>query len=94
MFERFDEFFEGEDRRLSMTRLLMFLSFWPAAVVVVYEHSEATLGWFLSAFVASYIGGKTADKISQMKPAPIINQMGGGDANIIKQAASDGMGKE
>lgn len=59
MFQgRWIEFFEGEGNRLSMSRLLCFLSFTPASYVVVSTRSEEALGWYLGAFVLGYVGGK------------------------------------
>ena len=58
---RIVEFFEGAGNRLSMTRLTVFLSFWPASWVVVNESSSETLGWYLGAYVLGYVGGKGAD---------------------------------
>lgn len=55
------QFFEGEDGLLSMTRLLCFLSFWPASFVVLVTKSADTLGWYLGAYTGAYIGGKGAD---------------------------------
>lgn len=46
-----------------MTRLLMFLSFWPASYVIMKEHDSETLGWYLSAYAAAYGAGKFADKM-------------------------------
>jgi hypothetical protein len=58
---RWVQFFEGSEARLSMTRLLCFLSFWPATYVVVVTKSVEALGWYLGAFVLGYVGGKAAD---------------------------------
>lgn len=55
------QFFQDTDGRYSMTRLLMFLSFFPASYVVLYDQDEATLGWYLGAYAASYGMGKFAD---------------------------------
>jgi hypothetical protein len=61
---RYVELLEGGGgNRLSMTRLLMFLAFWPATYVVVTNPDEGFYSWYLSAYVLSYIGGKTADRI-------------------------------
>lgn len=73
------EFFEGENGQLSMTRLLCFLSFFPASYVVVVNTSESILGWYLGAYVLSYIGGKGADVLMKPKmpsepPNVTINQ--------------------
>ena len=61
MMGRLVEFFEGENLRLSMTRLTVFLSFFPASYVVVTTKSEDALGWYLGAYVLGYVGGKGAD---------------------------------
>ena len=64
---RLVEFFEAEDKRLSMTRLLCFMSFFPATVVVMRDGTVDTLSWYLGAFVLGYIGGKGADVLSARK---------------------------
>lgn len=61
------QFFEDDHGRLSMTRLMIFLSFWPASWVVIEDKGEATLGWYLSAYVLGYLGGKGADAIMGSK---------------------------
>ena len=58
---RIIELFEGAKNRLSMSRLLMFLSFWPASYVLIVEPTEGMLAIFVGAFVLGYIGGKGAD---------------------------------
>lgn len=77
------EFFEGEDRRLSMTRLLCFLSWFPASIVVIgtigKSSIEGVLGWYLGAYVLGYVGGKAADvfmkpKLPQEATQVTINQ--------------------
>lgn len=62
---RWTEFFEAEDGRLSMTRLCVFLAFWPASYVVVVTHDVDALGWYLGAFVLGYVGGKFGDGFMQ-----------------------------
>jgi hypothetical protein len=64
-FMRWVEFFEGDNRRLSMTRLLCFLSFAPASYVVVTTRSDSVLGWYLSAYVLGYVGGKVSDMLGR-----------------------------
>jgi len=70
MMDRFAEFFEGDEGRLSMTRALMFMSWFPASYVVVANADKATaselLTIYLTAFVLGYLGGKGADIF--MKP--------------------------
>jgi hypothetical protein len=67
------EFFEGGDGRLSMTRLLMYLSFWPAAYIACADRGSETYGWFISAYVFGYLGGKGADALARIGPKSIIN---------------------
>ncbi len=55
------QFFEDDTGRLSMSRLLCFLSFWPAAYVVVITLSAEALACLLGAFPGAYVGGKWAD---------------------------------
>lgn len=59
--ERWQEFFEDDNRHYSMSRLLCFMSFWPASWVVVSHGGEGTLGWYLGAYVLGYAGGKAVD---------------------------------
>lgn len=58
---RLVEFFAGDNNLLSMTRLLCFLSFFPASYVVVVTKSDSALGWYLGSFVLGYVGGKGCD---------------------------------
>lgn len=52
-----------------MTRLLMFLAFFPATYIVVvnadHDNIADLLGWYLGAFVCGYIGGKGADAMKR-----------------------------
>lgn len=59
--KRFIEFFEDQDGGLSMTRLLCFISIFPASYVVIVTQNDNTLGWYLSAYVLGYVGGKVTD---------------------------------
>lgn len=68
MTGRWVEFFEGENNRLSMSRLLCFLSFLPASFVVMVTKGENALGWYLGAYVLGYIGGKAADTFTKPQP--------------------------
>lgn len=65
--KRLVEFFEGGSGRLSMTRLLCFLSFVPASWVLFNNPTEGMLGWYLGAFVMGYVGGKGADVLMRAK---------------------------
>lgn len=62
------QFFEDADKRLSMSRLLLFGSFVTAtAIMLLLTYSkEMTWGYFstyLTAFTGSYLGGKGLDKM-------------------------------
>ena len=59
------EFFQGEGGLLSMSRLLCFLSFFPATYVLCITKSAESLGLYLGAYVVSYVGGKTADALKR-----------------------------
>lgn len=53
------EFFEAEDGRLSMTRLVVLLT-WPPATYVLIKHPDQLVN-YLGAYVASYAAGKASD---------------------------------
>lgn len=78
------EFFQGESGTLSMTRLLCFLSFFPASYVVIIAKTENILGWYLGAYVLSYVGGKTADVLSKPQPPSLKVQTKEGDVNVTQ----------
>lgn len=61
MFNRWEEFFEDGNGYLSMSRLLCFLSFFPATFLVVHTLSVDALGWYIGGYVIGYIGGKGVD---------------------------------
>ena len=62
---RWVEFFEGDNNRLSMSRLLMFLSFPAAAYELFALNSDTTLAYFLGAYVLGYVGGKCGDAMKR-----------------------------
>lgn len=76
------EFFEGDNGLLSMTRLLCFLSFFPASYVVMASKNEGTLGWYLGAFVISYVGGKVTDVYGLKPNKPVINAPRADSVNV------------
>lgn len=61
MANRLIEFFEGEKKQLSMSRLLAFLSFVPATIVVLATKTDSALQWYVGAYVTGYVGGKAMD---------------------------------
>ena len=71
MSSRWIEFFEADQGPLSMTRLLCFMSFFPATYVLLNNQGENYLGWYLGAFVGGYIGGKASDAMGKSKPSPV-----------------------
>lgn len=62
------EFFEGEDGRLSMARLLMFLTFWPSTVIVLADaDDEVKFSYYLAAFCGVYLGGRIGDSFANRR---------------------------
>lgn len=59
------EFFQDDNKQLSMTRLLCLLSFGPATAMMFMLKSENALLTYLGAYVFGYIGGKGADAWQQ-----------------------------
>lgn len=74
---RFSEFFEADDGRLSMTRLIVFLTFPPATWVLLQDGDQ------LSNYLGFYIGGYAAGKASD------IFMKGGKHANDSQVLESD-----
>jgi hypothetical protein len=62
--KRWIELFEGDNNRLSMARLTMFLSFFPASYVIMTTKTEGTLGWYIGGYVLGYVGGKGMDALN------------------------------
>jgi len=58
---RWVEFFEGTEGRLSMSRLLCFMTIFPASYVLCSTQTDEALGWYLGAYVLGYVGGKASD---------------------------------
>ena len=58
---RLVEFFEGESNELSMTRLLCFLSFWPATYVTVKINTVEALAVYVGCYAVAYLGGKASN---------------------------------
>ena len=75
-----------------MTRLLCFLSFFPASYVVGRTCEQDTLSWYLITYSAAYLGGKTADMLTSAKKSTIVASQaesinvdtGGGSVNVGK----------
>lgn len=55
------EFLEDDRDRLSLSRMLSFLSFWPASWVLLKIPTEGMLGIYLTAYGVAYLGGKGID---------------------------------
>ena len=80
------EFFEGARNRLSMMRLTVFLSFWPASYVIITNPTETMLGLYLGAYVIGYIGGKSADTFMADKQLAAAS-----DSDTISTATASSM---
>lgn len=59
---RLPEFFEGMGNRLSMVRLMLFMSFFPASWVVLKNGSTEALGVYLGAYAALLGNNKWAER--------------------------------
>lgn len=82
IMQRWLEFFEDNDGGLSMTRLLAFLSFWPASYVVCISTPAerfGVLGLFIGTYAASYLGGKITDTARAYLTK---EQQDGGNTNV------------
>ena len=62
MNKRLVEFFEDDSKRFSMTRLMVFASFFPASFVVCYIRSAEALGVYLAAYGGLAANNKWAEK--------------------------------
>lgn len=56
-----------------MSRLLCFMSFFPASYVFVIRQTDDMMLYFLGAFVLGYVGGKGADVYAQRKAAQNVD---------------------
>lgn len=56
------QFFQDNDNRFSMTRLMVFASFFPASFVVCYIRSAESLGVYLAAYAGLAANNKWAEK--------------------------------
>lgn len=92
MWQRRHEFFESDTGRLSMTRLLLFMSYWPATYVMVMQPTETIFGLFLGAFVMGYAGGKSADTWMDIKKSKANsgNRRGAGNSSSANDNVSQG----
>ena len=88
MIARWEEFFESEDGRFSMSRLLTFMAFWPAAYVVITDGTSDTLSWLLGAYVLQYGAGKMAEFIPSLKKGPQVNIDNSGNVNVTNPPAT------
>lgn len=61
------QFFQDENGRLSMSRLLCFMSIFPASYTMVHINTSDALGWYVGAYVLGYVGGKGAEILKSNK---------------------------
>lgn len=59
-------FFEGQDGSLSMSRLMTFLAYWPAAYIAIMTHSVEMASAILTVYVVQY-GASRAFDVKQTK---------------------------
>lgn len=69
MLTRWAEFFEGENRRLSMARLLTFASWIPSTAILIYIRTVEALSIYLGAFVLNSVANKAIDVQGRKKNA-------------------------
>lgn len=63
--ERLTEFFQDSTGGLSMSRLLCFMSFFPATYALIRVNSADGLLYYLGAYAAVYVGGKGAEYLNK-----------------------------
>lgn len=59
---RFQEFFEDNNLRMSMTRLMLFLSWLPATFMAMWIGTTEALGVYLAAYTGIAINNKWAER--------------------------------
>lgn len=92
---RWIELFEGSGRLLSMMRLTVFLSFWPASYVLITHPTENMLLYYLGAYVIGFIGGKGVDTVvanKQLEASGNRDSLGDSDAagGVVEKRRSQG----
>ena len=70
-YMRWVEFFAGEGNQLSMMRLMIFCSFFPASYIALTIRNTESLAVYLGAYVGGAVGGKVAD-VAGRKKANVI----------------------
>ena len=68
-FLRLIEFFEDKNGKLSFTRLMIFLAYFPSSYILIGKYHDSSLdisfySAYLGGFVVGFIGGKVAEGIS------------------------------
>lgn len=71
MSRRWIEFFEDDANRLSMTRLMLFGSFFPASIVVCYIRTAESLGVYLAAYAGLAANNKWVENRKKNNVIPI-----------------------
>lgn len=65
--KRIIEIFQADDKSLSLTRVLCFISIIPATYVLIINPTEGMMGLYLGAYVMGYISGKGLDAMVSRK---------------------------
>lgn len=90
---RWLEFWEGEGNRLSMARLLQFLAYFPATLVLIYVKTSEALAIYLGAFVLNSIGSKVADKMGAKNVAISESENSGDDSGDASDSVDSALDK-
>ena len=61
----FGSFFMDGKNGFSMSRLLCFMSFFPASYELIRLNSSDALGWYLGAYALGYVGGKFGEAMKK-----------------------------
>lgn len=59
------EFFHNNQGQMSMSRLLSFMAFFPATVVLLWVHTAEALIAYMGVYGATYLGGKGFDAFNK-----------------------------
>lgn len=61
IWQRRVEFFRSDGGYMSMSRLLTFLSFFPASAALIMNPTEGMMLAYVGAYAVVYVGGKLAN---------------------------------
>lgn len=70
LYRRMPEFFEGDDQRLSMTRLVVLLSLLTSSCLALYIHTVEMTCAYITAYVVHYACNALRETYSPRPPDP------------------------